>query len=75
MSIQDKKIELIQWLATVDDPSVLDRIMELREKEKADWWKELSEEEKKSIEKGTEEANSGKLESHSEARKLYERWL
>lgn len=75
MSIQDKKIELIQWLATVDDPSVLDRIMELREKEKADWWKELSEEEKKSIEKGIEEANSGKLESHSEARKLYERWL
>lgn len=33
------------------------------------------EEEKKSINKGIEEANNDELKSHSEARKVYEKWL
>ncbi|MUP47365.1 hypothetical protein E0K83_16610 [Gramella sp. BOM4] len=75
MSIQDKKIELIQWLSTLEDQSVIDKIMELRESEKTDWWSELSKEEKSSIQKGISDADSGNLKLHSKAKGLYEKWL
>ena len=75
MSIQDKKIELIQWLSTLEDQSVIDKIMELRESEKANWWDDLSQQEKDSIEKGISDADAGKLKPHAKARDLYEKWL
>ena len=75
INIQNKKIELIQWLSTLNDESIIEKIMRLRENEKTDWWKEISKEERKSIEKGIQDADSGKLNSHSEAKKLYEKWL
>lgn len=75
LKLQNKKIELIQWLSTLDDMSIIEKIMKLREREKSDWWNEISEEEKQSIEKGIEDANSGKVKSFSEVKKIYEKWL
>ena len=75
INIQNKKIELIQWLSTLNDESVIEKIMELKENEKTDWWKKISKEEKNSVEQGIRDADSGKLKSHSEAKKLYEKWL
>ncbi len=75
INIQNKKIELIQWLSTLNDESIIEKIMKLRESEKIEWWEEISKEEIKSIEEGIKDADSGKLNSHSEARKLYEKWL
>jgi len=75
INIQNKKIELIQWLSTLNDESIIEKVMRLRENEKTDWWKEISKEERKSIEKGIQDADSGKLNSHSEGKKLYEKWL
>jgi predicted transcriptional regulator len=49
--------------------------MELRKKENKDWWDSISENEKKAIESGLKDADSGKLNPHSNARKLYEKWL
>lgn len=49
--------------------------MELRENEKTDWWNEISKAEKESIEMGIQEADSGKMKPHSEAKKIYEKWL
>ena len=75
INIQNKKIELIQWLSTLNDVTIIDKIMKLRESEEADWRKEISIEERKSIEKGIQDADSGKLKPHLEAKKLYEKWL
>jgi thiamine pyrophosphate-dependent acetolactate synthase large subunit-like protein len=75
IDLQNKKIELIQWLSTLDNEIIIDKLMELRESEKTDWWNEISESEKESIEKGIEDANSGNLKPQSEVRKLYEKWL
>ncbi len=75
MDIQDKKIELIQWLSTLDDKSIIEKIMKLRESEKVDWWENISDQEKKSIEQGMEDAASGRMKPHSEAKKLYGKWL
>ena len=75
IDLQNKKIELIQWLSTLDNEIIIDKLMELRESEKTDWWNEISESEKESIEKGIEDADSGNLKPQSEVRKLYEKWL
>lgn len=40
-----------------------------------DWWNTISDEEKSAIEKGLQDAENGNLKSHSEAKKLYEKWL
>lgn len=75
LSLENKKIELIQWLSTLNDKSLIDKLMKLREKEKQDWWKEISNLEKESIEKGIADAENGKLTSHSNVKKNYEKWL
>jgi hypothetical protein len=75
LNLQNKKLELIQWLSTIEDSSIIEKIMDLRKKESSDWWNSISERERKSIENGLKDAESGKLSSHSNARKLYEKWL
>ena len=74
-NIQNIKIELIQWLTTLEDKSLIQKILDLRKDQTKDWWDEISESEKKSIEQGIDYAEKGKLNSHSEARKIYEKWL
>jgi hypothetical protein len=75
VNIQNKKIELIQWLSTLNDMSIIEEIIKLREREKTDWWNEISISEKKSLEKGIKDADAGNLNSHSDVKKLYEKWL
>ncbi|MCB0801575.1 MAG: hypothetical protein KDB74_00630 [Flavobacteriales bacterium] len=75
INIQNAKMELIQWLTTVEDKSIIQRILELRNNETKDWWDEISDTEKKAIESGIADADNGKLNSHSEAKKIYGKWL
>lgn len=75
MNIQAAKLELIQWLSTIDNPAIIEKIRAIRNSEKEDWWNQLSSHEKESINKGIEDADAGKLNDHEEARKLYEKWL
>ncbi|MCL9810116.1 hypothetical protein [Flavobacterium luminosum] len=75
LHIQNKKLELIQWLSTLEDSTLIEKIMELRKRESKDWWNSISENEKQSIEKGLQDAEEGKLNPHTNARKLYEKWL
>ncbi|GGG49698.1 hypothetical protein [Bizionia arctica] len=75
IDIENKKIELIQWLSTLTDSATINKLIKLRESEKRDWWKDMSLAERQSIEKGIQDADSGKLNSHSEAKKMYDKWL
>jgi len=75
LSIQNQKIELIQWLTTLDDNSVIQRLIEFRDNQTKDWWTEISNDERASIEKGIIDADAGNLKPHSEARKIYDKWL
>lgn len=75
MNIQSKKLELIQWLSTIEDSGIIEKIMDLRKKESKDWWNLISENEKDAIEQGIKDADAGKLNPHTNARKLYEKWL
>lgn len=72
LQIQNKKLELIQWLSTIEDLNILDKISDMISRErKKDWWDYISEAEKRSIEKGIAQADAGKLNPHSKARKIY----
>lgn len=73
--ILNEKLELIQWLSTLEDTSIIKKLVEFRKEETKDWWNSISDEEKKSIEKGVAEADENDVKPHSEARKLYEKWL
>jgi hypothetical protein len=73
--ILDQKIELIQWLSSLDDKTILDKLVQFKKSETKDWWNTISNEEKISVEKGIEDADNKKLNDHSSVRKLYEKWL
>ena len=75
LNILNQKLELIQWLSTIEDSSIIEKIMDLRKKESIDWWNSISESEKESIELGLKDAEAGKLNPHSKAREFYEKWL
>jgi hypothetical protein len=75
LNIQSKKLELIQCLSTIEDLSVLNKIIDLKKQENKDWWNLISDNEKQSIQKGLQDADAGKLNSHSKARQLYDKWL
>lgn len=74
MDMHAEKLSLIQWLAQLSDESVIAKIKALRN-EKADWWDEISLEEKAEIEEAILQADQGETKSHSEIRKKYEKWL
>ncbi len=74
-NIQERKLELIQWLSVVDDAALIEKVAKLRDESVSDWWSEISEAEKESIAKGIEQADAGQLRSHSDARAKYEKWL
>jgi hypothetical protein len=75
LEILNQKLELIQWLSTIEDISIINKIMDLKKKESIDWAVNLSKNVKESIELGIIDANPGKLKPHSEAKKLYAKWL
>jgi len=75
ISLQERKLELIQWLSVIEDVSLIDKLAELKEQSARDWWDEISDSERESISKGLEDADAGRLSPHSEARAVYEKWL
>jgi hypothetical protein len=75
LNLQSTKIELIQWLTTIENVSILQKIIEIRKRDNQDWWDSISTDEKESINEGIKDANSGRLKPNSEARAIYEKWL
>jgi hypothetical protein len=76
LAFQTKKIDLIQWLATVEDEAVLDKVADLFKQEREnDWWMNTSDAEKSSLEKGISDAENGNLNPHSKATDIYGKWL
>lgn len=73
--VLDKKIELIQWLSTLEDKKIIEKLIKFRQQESKDWWNSSTSKEQQSIEKGILDAENGNLTPHSIARKSYEKWL
>lgn len=59
MNIQTSKIELVKMILNIENDKFIEKIINFIQKEKVDFWSELSLAEQKEIEKGIEQLKSG----------------
>lgn len=70
MNLQAKKLELVQLIINTKKPLTLKKVEEVLKMEKeSDWWNEISDAERQSIEKGLAEADRGELIAHEDVMK------
>ena len=74
MDIQAEKLQLIEWLARLNDATTLKRFIALKKEKEKDWWDHLSAEEKAEIEEGLAQADRGELLPHKEVMAKYKKW-
>jgi predicted transcriptional regulator len=67
MSIETRKLNLINWLSSIQDEAVLNK-MEQIQKEKNDWWDDLTEEDKAAINEGLNQLDRGEYTIHAQVR-------
>jgi len=60
MNIQTSKIELVKLILNIENDKFIEKITEFIQKEKVDFWNELSLDDQKEIEKGIEQLNKEK---------------
>jgi hypothetical protein len=67
------KLELIEWLTKLNDDDTLDFLKIIKEsrKDNQDWWDDLTNEQKKGIERGLRDIDLGKATPHSEIANKY----
>ena len=75
MNIQSEKIELVQMLLNTQSEAVIRKVRSILKKEDADWWNEISTEEKAAIEKGIAQLEKGQGVPHKVVMQQYGRWL
>ena len=75
MDIQAEKSKLIEWLSSLTDQSILEKLKLFKENlsDKTDWWETLSQSEKDSIDRGILDAENGRTTPHSDVMKKYGR--
>ena len=66
MDIKKKKLELIKQLAETENPSIIKDIRKIFQREKKDWWDELSTEQKEAIEEGERQIENGEFVTFEE---------
>ncbi len=67
------KLELIELLTMLNDNNTLDflKIVKESHKDNQDWWQDLTNEQKKGIERGLKDISLGKVTPHSEIANKY----
>ena len=71
MDIQLEKIELMKLLAETENPSIINDIKKVFQKEKKDFYYELSDEEKQGINEGLEDIKNGRVVSYDDMKKEF----
>jgi len=69
MDTSAEKLELIQWIAELQDASILAKLWSIKED------MPVTDAERISIENGLEDFRKGKVHSHLQVKKRYEKWL
>jgi hypothetical protein len=73
MRIEAIKFELIEWLTKLEDNETIKylKIVKDSKNNKNDWWNDLTEEQKRGIQKGLKDIEEGRVFSHEEVRRKY----
>jgi len=77
MNIQREKLGLIEWIAKINNVSIIKKLIGIKEenlKSRA-WSDKLSEDEIDSINRGLKDIKEGNLHSHESVKKIYEEYL
>lgn len=78
MNTDSQKVEIIQWIAGLEDKSTLQQIKKLKEQsemQQQDLINTISHQERESILRGLDDSANGRITSHADVRKKYEKWL
>jgi hypothetical protein len=78
MNISAEKLDIIQRICEIQDNDLIDlikNIIDIPHTSKSDWWNQITQEEKESINRGLNDLEQGKVYSHDQIRKKYEKWL
>ncbi|MFZ5970923.1 MAG: hypothetical protein ACOYXA_04980 [Bacteroidota bacterium] len=74
MDIQQEKLQLISWVAQLNDERLIKRLLLLKEEQQKDWWDEITEEERSEIKEGMAEADRGEVIPHTKVMARYVKW-
>lgn len=66
MDIKASKIELVKLILNIENSEFIKKVTDFINNEKADFWNELTAEQKAEIEKGLEELNKGEKSSYED---------
>ena len=69
-----EKLRLIEWLARLNDLSVLQEFLDLKKSKEIDWWDSISEEERAEIKEGLTQADKGEVVPHGQVMAKYDKW-
>ena len=71
MDIRLEKLELMKMLMETENPSVLQAIRKIFQKEEKDWWDDLPNSAKDGINEGLEDIKNGRVHSYEEIKKEF----
>jgi hypothetical protein len=73
MGYEGLKLELIEWLAKLEDGETIQYLKVVKDSkpDDQDWWDHLDEAQEKGIEKGLKDIDEGRVIPHDEVRKKY----
>jgi len=78
MNLSAEKLDIIQRICEIQDNDLIDlikNIITVPNVSKSDWWSQITHEEIESINRGLDDLQQGKVHSHDQIRKKYEKWL
>ncbi len=67
MNLESRKINLINWISSIQEENILAQ-MEKIQKENNDWWDIISEEDKKAINDGLNQLDRGEYVTRSQVK-------
>jgi predicted transcriptional regulator len=67
MNIETRKINLINWISSIQEEDILAEMEKIQQK-KADWWNTISNEDKEAINDGLEQLDKGEFLTRSQVR-------
>ena len=73
MDIQAEKYKLIEWLTSIKDQGIIEKIKLFKENlsDSTDWWETISQAEKDSIDRGIKDFEEGRVIPHADVMKKY----
>lgn len=73
MTLDTRKINLINWLSQLHDEKLVSRLEEFQSQQ--DWWLTINDEEHSEIEEGILQADRGEVKPNEEVFKKCQKWL